>query len=146
MASQEVESEAADVPRDRPILLFDGVCNLCNGVVQWVVERDPEGRFRFASLQSDAGEALLREFGRPTEDYDSFVLVDGDDHYTKSTAVLRVLRDLGFPYSLAWPLRYVPRVLRDAVYDAVAASRYSVFGKRDRCMIPDESMADRFVE
>ncbi|ELZ30276.1 thiol-disulfide oxidoreductase DCC [Halosimplex carlsbadense 2-9-1] len=137
---------AEDIPRDKPILLFDGVCNLCNGSIQFVIEHDPEGVFRFAPLQSEAAERLLEDVGFHDYDFDTFVLVDGDDYYTKSDAALRVARELGFPWSLAGVGRVVPRPLRNAVYDTVASHRYAVFGKQAQCMIPSPEIRERFVE
>jgi predicted DCC family thiol-disulfide oxidoreductase YuxK len=135
-----------DVPTDRPVLLFDGVCNLCTGSVRWIIERDPEAQFRFASLQSDAGQALLEEFDLPTEDFESFVLVDGEDCYTKSTAALEVARRLGLPYAALYPFVVLPRFIRDRAYDLVAKNRYRVFGKRDSCMMPTPEIQARFLE
>ncbi|MFB6183572.1 MAG: thiol-disulfide oxidoreductase DCC family protein [Haloarculaceae archaeon] len=130
---------------DHPVLLFDGVCNLCNGTVQFVIEHDPEGIFRFAPLQSDVAGDLLAERGRPREYAESFVLVDGDDWYTKSDAALRVVRRLGVPWSLLSAFLVVPRPLRDAVYDFVAEHRYEWFGKRESCMVPTDDVTDRFL-
>jgi len=137
---------AEDLSREQPILLFDGVCNLCNGSIQFVIEHDPEGAFRFAPLQSDAAERLLDDVGFHDYDFDTFVLVDGDDYYTKSDAALRVARELDFPWSLAGALRIVPRPLRDAVYDTVATHRYAVFGKKAQCMVPSPDVRERFIE
>jgi predicted DCC family thiol-disulfide oxidoreductase YuxK len=136
----------ADVPTDRPVLLFDGVCNLCNRLVQWVIERDPDAEFRFAALQSDAGQALLERLDLPTDDFDTFVMVDGAEYYTKSTAALQVLRRLGLPYSLSYPSILVPRLLRDRVYDVVADHRYGWFGRRESCMRPKPEREARFLE
>lgn len=144
-----VQTDAAadvTVSRERPVLLFDGVCNLCTGSVQWIVEHDTEGQFRFASLQSDAGQALLEAYGLPTDDFDSFVLLEGEEYYTKSTAALRVARRLGLPYSLLTPFVAVPAFLRNRVYDLVAEHRYRIFGKRDSCMVPTPDVEDRFLE
>jgi len=137
---------AEEIPRDKPILLFDGVCNLCNGSIQFVIEHDPEGAFRFAPLQSAAAERLLDEVGFHDYDFDTFVLVDGDDYYTKSEAALRVASELEFPWSLAGVFRVAPRPLRDAVYDIVASHRYAVFGKKAQCMIPSPDVRERFIE
>ncbi|PSQ28820.1 thiol-disulfide oxidoreductase DCC family protein [Halobacteriales archaeon QS_9_67_15] len=134
------------IPRDKPILLFDGVCNLCNGSIQFVIDHDPAGRFRFAPLQSEAAERLLEDVGFHGYDFDTFVLVDGDDYYTKSEAALRVASALEFPWSLAGVFRVLPRPLRDAVYDTVASHRYAVFGKKAQCMVPTPEIRDRFVE
>ena len=136
----------ADVPTDRPVLLFDGVCTLCNGLVQWVIERDPDTEFRFAALQSDAGQALLARHDLPTDDFDTFVMVDGAEYYTKSTAALKVLRRLGMPYALSYPAILVPRLLRDRVYDVVADRRYGWFGRQESCMRPTPERETRFLE
>ncbi len=127
------------------LLLFDGVCNLCNGVVQFVIRHDAAGRFRFAALQSDAGQALLQQFGLSTTQFDSFVYVKGGQFYTESTAALRVARDMGGAMSLLWGLMIVPRFIRDAVYRFVARNRYRVFGKKDACMIPTPELKSRFL-
>jgi len=130
---------------DGPVLLFDGVCNLCNGTVRFVIDRDPAGLIRFAPLQSDAGRALLDDAGVPKTPLESVVLVEGDAVSRKSTAAIRVLELLGWPYRVATVGRLVPRRLRNWAYDAVAANRYDWFGRRDRCMVPDEDVSDRFL-
>ncbi|WP_138004515.1 thiol-disulfide oxidoreductase DCC family protein [Halalkalirubrum salinum] len=135
-----------DISEGYPIVLFDGVCNLCTGFVQFLIPRDPEGQFKFASLQSDVGEQLLAEHDLDTERLDSIVLVDGDDVYVKSSAVIRIASRLGGVYALARPLRFLPRALRDWGYDIVAANRYRVFGKKDQCMMPTEDIQSRFLE
>lgn len=129
-----------------PILLFDGVCNLCSGVVRFVAPRDPNADLRFASLQSEVGQALLDRFDLPTAAFDSFVLVEGGDCYTKSTAALRTAAYLRAPWSALAALRVVPRPLRDAVYDLVAASRYRVFGRKEQCLMPTPAVSERFVD
>jgi predicted DCC family thiol-disulfide oxidoreductase YuxK len=131
---------------DGPVLLFDGVCNLCTGVVTFVVPRDPDGRIRFASLQSDAGRRLLEGCGFSPDDRSTVVLVEGDDCYTKSSAAIRVARHLGMPYAALAILVVVPRPIRDAVYDVVAANRYDWFGQRDSCMVPTADVSDRFLD
>ncbi|MFD1599941.1 thiol-disulfide oxidoreductase DCC family protein [Halobellus rarus] len=137
--------DGAEVP-ETPVVLFDGVCNLCNGVVRFLLPRDPAGRLRFASLQSDAGRRLLERHGLPTEGFDSIALVDGDRVYTKSGAVLRIASLLGWPYRVATVARVIPTGVRDRAYDVVAEHRYEWFGQRDQCMIPDEDVSDRFLE
>lgn len=127
------------------ILLFDGVCNLCNGVVQFVIRHDSAERFRFAALQSDAGQALLTQFGLSTTQFDSFVYVKDETFYTESTAALQVARDMGGAWSLLWGLMIFPRFIRDAVYRLVARNRYRVFGKQDACMIPTPELKARFL-
>ena len=133
-------------PAEHPVLLFDGVCNLCNGVVRLVVRFDDEGVFRFAPLQSAVGRALLERHGRDADEWDSFVLVDGDDAFEKSTAALRVARRLDGPWPLLWSLVYLPERLRDAAYDLVAGNRYRVFGRTDRCQLPPPELRERFAD
>jgi len=130
---------------DHPVLLFDGVCNLCNGVVQFIIPRDPAGRIRFAPLQSSAGKALMSGHGLPPGDLDSVVLVEDGRVYRKSNAVIRVAELLGWPYRAASVGRAVPQSVRNRLYDIVASNRYDVFGRKDQCMIPDEDVSDRFL-
>ena len=137
---------AEDIPDEDPIVLFDGVCNLCTGFVQFLVPRDPDGRFHFASLQSDVGEALLADHDLAEQDLDSIVLIEGETVYVKSAAVLRIGSILGGIYTIARPLSYLPRRLRDWGYDAIAANRYRLFGKKDQCMMPTEDLQARFLE
>ncbi|WP_267643696.1 thiol-disulfide oxidoreductase DCC family protein [Haloarchaeobius amylolyticus] len=129
-----------------PVLLFDGVCNLCNGVVQFVIPRDPDGTIRFAPLQSEAGSRLQERAGLPPDQLETVVLVEGDDYYTKSAAVIRVAEHLGGVYRVASLGRVVPRGVRDALYDFVAEHRYGWFGKKDQCMMPTPDIADRFLD
>jgi len=137
----------ADVdPERHPVILFDGVCNLCHGAIRFLVRHDDAGVFRFAPLDSPPGRALLRAHGLPTEDHDSFVLVDGDGAHRKSTAALRVARRLDAPWRLAWTARIVPRRLRDGVYDLVARYRYDAFGTRESCTVPEPAVRERFAE
>lgn len=123
-------------------MLFDGVCNLCNGLVQFVLPRDPGAHFHFASLQSATAQRLLQ--GRiPAE---TIVLLEGGRRYVKSTAALRIVRRLRFP----WPIFYagvaVPRPVRDVVYDWVARHRYRWFGRRESCLLPAPEWRGRFLE
>ncbi len=127
------------------ILLFDGVCNLCNGTVQFVIKRDVRKRFRFAALQSASGQALLQELGLPAQHFDTIVLIHGDKYYVKSTAALRVLKELGGLWKLCYVLIIIPRPIRDFTYDMVAKTRYHLFGKRETCMVPTPEIKDRFL-
>lgn len=129
-----------------PLLLFDGVCTLCNAAVDFVMRHDRTGRIRFASLQSEAGQAVLREAGLPEGYADSLVLVDAGVVWTKSDAALHLARLMGGAWSLAAPLLAIPRAARDAVYDAIAARRYEWFGKREACRLPSPEERARFVE
>lgn len=134
-----------DVPSDHPVVLFDGVCNLCAGYVQFLVRRDPDGIFRFAPLQSAVAETLLEARDVDGDELDSIVLIEDDDVYVKSSAVVRIAVHLGGVYRLLGPFRYVPERLRDFVYDVVAARRYDWFGRREACMIPTPELESRFL-
>jgi predicted DCC family thiol-disulfide oxidoreductase YuxK len=127
------------------ILLFDGVCNLCHGFVDFTIRYDEEGTFKFASLQSDVGRELQEKFSLDPDKVDTVVLIEGDEYYTKSTAALKVFRELDGYWFLLYPLIYLPRFVRDAVYDVVARYRYQIFGQKDACPAPDPDLEDRFL-
>jgi predicted DCC family thiol-disulfide oxidoreductase YuxK len=138
------------------VILFDGICNLCNRLVLFVIARDPHARFMFASLQSDAARRLLSRHPDPgpesldtresLEALTTVLLWEDGRLYAKSTAALRISRRLRFPWPLAYALVVVPRGARDWVYDFVANRRYRWFGKRDVCMVPTHALRARFLE
>ena len=129
-----------------PIILFDGVCNLCNGAVQMVIRHDKKKLFRFASLQSDAGQSLLAKYHLPANNFNSFVLVENDRAYTSSTAALQVARQLSGPLKLLYGFIIVPPFIRNAVYGLIAKNRYRWFGKRESCMLPTPDLQNRFLK
>jgi predicted DCC family thiol-disulfide oxidoreductase YuxK len=128
------------------ILLFDGVCNLCNGLVQFIIKRDSKNRFKFASLQSDSGRECLGKLGLAKSTLTSVVLIQGDQYAIKSTAVLKLLKLLGRPWSILYGFILIPRPVRDFFYDIIAKSRYRIFGKRNTCMIPTPDLEARFLQ
>ena len=131
---------------NQDVLLFDGVCNLCNSSVNFVIDHDPNGHFKFAALQSEFGQAKLKELGLNTEDFDSIVLLSNGRFFEKSTAALKVARRL----TGLWPLLYtfiiIPPFIRHAVYNFIAKNRYKWFGKEDSCRIPTPELRQRFME
>jgi len=129
------------------IVLFDGVCNLCSGSVRFIVERDRDAYFRFASIQSEAGAELMREHGLapPEGDPTSIVVLDGGRTLQRSDAALAIAKHLKMPWKLLYAAVVVPRFLRDAVYDWIARNRYRVFGKKDVCMVPTPELRARFL-
>lgn len=129
-----------------PLVLFDGVCNLCNGAVQWILRRDRRARFVFASLQSEAAAAALRAAGQSGPLPDSIVLLDGGKVLVRTDAVIGIARRLGFPWSMAVVFLVVPRFVRDPVYAWVARNRYRWFGKRESCMVPTKELRARFLD
>ena len=130
---------------ENPIVMFDGECNLCNGLVKFIIRRDPRGKLRFAALQSEAGQRLLERFQFPRQNWDSFVVVAGERLYTKSTAALFMVRHLKGAWPLLAILLVVPKPLRDAVYSFVAKRRYKWFGRRESCMLPTPDIQSRFL-
>lgn len=124
-----------------PVILFDGVCNLCNRFVQLVIRHDRRRQFRFASLQSPYAQTLLQGKILP----DSVVLYEGGKFYSESTAALRVLRRLDGLWPLCYSLLIVPRFLRDIIYRRIARNRYRWWGKSDTCMVPSPELADLFL-
>ncbi|XP_009765215.1 DCC family protein At1g52590, chloroplastic-like [Nicotiana tabacum] len=121
---------------NRPIMLFDGVCNLCNGGVKFVRDNDGTRRIRYEALQSEAGKNLLRRSGRAPDDISSVVLVEKDRSYVKSEAVLKIMEYINLPFpQLAFFLQFVPLFIRDFAYDNVANNRYALFGRSDSCEI-----------
>jgi predicted DCC family thiol-disulfide oxidoreductase YuxK len=128
------------------LVLFDGVCNLCNGLVQFVIPRDPDGYFQFAALSSEAADRVLLTARHDGPLADSIVLVEDGVVYVRSAAALRIARRLGFPWVLGYALMIVPRPLRDAIYDLVARRRYGWFGRRETCMVAGPGVRDRFLD
>lgn len=129
------------------ILLFDGVCHLCHGAVQFILKRDPHGHIHFASLQSETGKQLLAQFGHQESGMQSVIFIEDSQLYTKSDAVLRVGRKLGG----VWPILsraglVLPRFARNVLYDWVARNRYRWLGKSEQCLLPSPHTRSRFLD
>ncbi len=127
------------------VLLFDGYCTLCNGISRFVIKADKKKKFKFASLQSDSGQTILKKFDLPVEDFNTFILIISDKYYTKSTAGILVFKELGGLWKLLYVLNLIPGPLRDFIYTLIAKNRYKIFGKLDICMIPTVETEDRFL-
>ena len=130
---------------DQPIVLFDGVCNLCNGAVQFIIRHDKKEKFLFASLQSEIGKRILSSNNLSRDDLKTFLLIEDDKVYTKSTAALRVIKQLNGVISILYTFNVIPKFIRDSIYDLVARNRYNWFGKKDECMIPTPQLKARFL-
>lgn len=128
------------------IVVFDGQCLLCNGWVQFLLRHDRRGRFRFASIQGEAGGRMLADAGLRVEGLQTLLLVDGDRSWQHTDAILRVLHGLGWPWRLAWAAWLIPRPLRDGLYRWLARNRYRWFGRSAQCMVPDPQVAARFMD
>lgn len=134
------------IAEGHPIVCYDGVCGFCQRVVQFILPRDREGRFRFTAIQSDVGQSLLSHYGLAPQALNTFVLIENNRAYTRSTAGLRVFRGLGGAWKLLYVFIAVPKPLRNAVYSWIARNRYRWFGKTDACLIPSRDMRERFLD
>jgi predicted DCC family thiol-disulfide oxidoreductase YuxK len=131
---------------NKKIILFDGVCNLCNATVRFVLKRDKQQQFIFGSLQGNTGQELLKSRGLSADTFHSFVLIAGDKTHTRSAGVLEVLRTLKGGWQLLYPLIFLPRFIRDGLYNLIARNRYRWFGKKEYCMVPEARWSNRFLD
>ena len=127
------------------IILFDGVCNLCNGAVNFVIKRDPGNVFKFTPLQEKQGVLLLKTHAVDTQKLDSIVLIENGNVYIKSSAALRIARKMSNLWPLFFVLLIIPSFIRDGVYDFIAKNRYKWFGKKEQCMIPTPGLREKFL-
>ena len=128
-----------------PIILFDDLCNLCSGFVQFVIKRDKDGVFKFASLQSAIGQELQRHYGMDSKHIATMVLIDASKPFTRSDAAIRIAWRLGWQWKAFVILRLFPRVIRDLGYRVVSYNRYRWFGKRESCWLPTPELESRFL-
>lgn len=131
--------------RDGAVIVFDGVCVLCNGWVRFLLRHDRRGRYRFAAMQGESGRALLVAHGLDADDPASFLLIEENAAWTDTDAIVRVLSGLGGAWRLAALLRVLPRGVRDRLYRGIARNRYRMFGRHEHCMIPAPEQAARFL-
>ncbi len=128
-----------------PVILFDGVCNLCNSSVLFIVKRDPKANFKFASLQSEFGKSHLEKYGLPVTELNSVLLIKEGKLFQKSNAALEIAKQLGGGWPVFYIFKLVPEFLRDGIYNWIARNRYRWFGKKDACMIPTPDLKSRFL-
>lgn len=132
--------------QEHPVILFDGVCNLCNGAIQFVIKRDKKRRFRFAAIQSDYGQQLLKDHqGKKTDQLNTIYLLENGKLYNRSTAALRVNRHLSGLWPALYGLLIIPRFIRDGAYKFIAANRYRWFGKQESCWVPTPELKALFL-
>lgn len=131
--------------QQKPIILFDGLCNLCDGAVQFVLKHDDDKNFLFASLQSETGQQLLKQFNFPLENFNSFVLLQNNNVYLRSTAALLVAKQLSGAIKFIYLFIIVPAFIRDWVYNWIAKRRYKWFGKKEACIVPTPELKARFL-
>ena len=127
------------------IVFFDGVCNLCDSSVQFIIKRDPNGKFKFSPLQNEKGQEVLSMNELRTSDFDSILLSINGKLYQKSSAALRIAKELNGLWPLMYAFIIVPPFIRNVVYDFIAERRYKWFGKKDACMLPTPEMRSRFL-
>ena len=138
--------ELSELPKDKKIILFDGVCNLCNSSVQFVIKHDKKDSFRFVSLQSDLGQKIIKHIGIDTSAIDSSILYEPENsYYFKSEAAFRILKDLSGIYKSLLVFSILPNSLLNYLYDYVAKNRYKWFGKKESCMIPNPELQSKFL-
>jgi predicted DCC family thiol-disulfide oxidoreductase YuxK len=130
---------------NHPVILFDGVCNFCNAGINFIIRQDKEKIFRFAALQSEVGQKLLKAYGLPTHSFESFVLIENGKVYQRSSAGLRVYGRLPWYWKWTQAGWIAPKFFRDAVYNFIAQNRYRWFGKKEECMIPSPEVKSRFL-
>ena len=127
------------------IVLFDGVCNFCNSSVNFIIRHDKKERYKFAALQSDLGKMLSEKHGIDQSKIDSIILIDNGNVFVKSSAILRITKNLNYLYPLLFGFIIIPKFIRDGVYDFIARNRYKWFGKKEACMIPSPEIKKRFI-
>lgn len=131
--------------QNHPIILFDGVCNFCNFWVNFVIDNDKKDTFRFAALQSEKGQLLLQKLKLNTSDFDTFVLIVSNKYFTKSTAALKISKELSSIVKIFYIFIFFPKPIRDFIYDLIAKNRYKFFGKKEVCRIPTDKERAKFL-
>ena len=134
-----------EVAKNKTVILFNGVCNLCNSAINFVIDKDTKNNFYFASLQSEFGQALLAHFGKDTTDFDSMIVYENGKIKTKSTAALRIAAGLSGGYKFLSVFKIVPTFLRNGIYNLIAKNRYKWFGKKNECRIPTPELKAKFL-
>ena len=132
--------------KEHSIILFDGVCKFCHASVQFVIKRDTNNRFLFCPIQSDTGQDLLAQHGLKNAGLTSMILLENEKAYRKSSAALRIAKQIRMPWPLLFMFIVIPAIIRDAVYDFIGNHRYQWFGKHDRCWIPDNESRSKFLD
>lgn len=129
------------------IILFDGVCNLCDGAINLIIKQDNKKLFRYASLQSKIGMQISKKYNLPLSNYKSFVYIKKGRSYLKSDAALEIAKDIGFPWNGLYIMKFiVPPFIRDSIYNYISENRYSFFGKKEHCLMPSQEIKNLFIE
>ena len=135
-----------DLPKNKKIILFDGVCNLCDSMVNYIIKKDKKDVFRFVAQQSDLGQEILKHIGVNPADIDSIILYEpGIAYHYKSSAAIEIAKHLGGVFNLGIVFKIIPSSLRNPIYDYIARNRYKWYGKKDNCMIPTPELKAKFL-
>lgn len=138
--------EITDLPKGKKIILFDGICNLCESAVQYVIQHDKKDSFRFAALESDIGQKIIKYIGIDQTNIDSIILYEpGIAYYYKSSAAIEIAKDFGGLFHLGTVFKIIPASIRNWVYDYIARNRYKWYGKKESCMIPTPELKEKFL-
>ena len=140
-----VEKYPPNVDENDCVILFDGVCKLCNVWSKFIIKYDNQRHFKLCSVQSPEGQSILAHFSMPTDHFDTMLYVEGKQYFDKSDAFLNVVNKLGFPWRILFVFKIIPTAIRNWLYDRIALNRYSLFGKYDSCMMPNKENDDRFL-
>ncbi len=127
------------------IILFDGVCNLCNSSVNFIIDRDKKNKYKFASLQSETGQKYLNKFCLNSKEFDSIVLIENEKYYLRSEAVIKIAKNFNGLWKLLYGFIIIPEPIRDYFYDILANNRYKWFGKKDSCRVPTPELKEKFL-
>ena len=142
----KVVSFPPGVKADEQVILFDGVCRLCNGWSRFIISFDKRHKFKLCSVQSEQGQAILKWFGYSTDNYETMLLIVGDCAFEKTEAFITIMTQLPFPWSAAFCLRVIPNFWRDWIYDRIALNRYRLFGRYQTCILPTSDIEARFLK
>ncbi|MCF1191772.1 thiol-disulfide oxidoreductase DCC family protein [Mangrovimonas sp. AS39] len=136
-----------EIPEHKELILFDGVCNLCDSSIQFIIKHDKHNTFLFTPLQSELSQSIIEQFGIDTQKIDSIILFRKNEGvFYKSTAALKIASKLKFPINILASFIILPKFIRDTVYDFIARNRYTWFGKKESCMIPTPELKAKFIE
>ena len=128
------------------VILFDGICNLCNNAIKFIIKNDKKNIFQFATLQGEYGIKIQNKYELDSKEIDSIILVDGDKVFTRSSAALRIAKDLRAPYFIFYIFIVIPAFIRNFIYDLIAKNRYKWFGKTESCMVPSNELKSKFFD
>lgn len=138
--------EIENLPKDKKIILFDGICNLCESSIQFIIKRDKKDTFRYVAIQSEIGQKIIKHIGIDTSKTDSIILyLPEKAYYYKAEAVLLITKDLSGVYSILGCLSFIPNNFKNLIYDYIAKNRYKWYGKKESCMIPTPELKAKFL-